>query len=107
MKNTVLVLAVIGGLGLLGSSFLSRAQEKAVPKYEYAIVKWEGDDLLLFNMPGRLEKEHLVQQGVPIPKDAPPEEYCLTAACNRMAKDGWEPVNLDSYRIVFRRVASK
>ncbi len=107
MKKYVLILAAIVGLGLLGSSFLTHAQEKAAPKYEYAIVKWDGPDRLYFNLPDRFEMMHLGQQGVSIPKDAELEEYCLAAACNIMAKSQWEPVNLDSRRVVFRRPTGK
>jgi hypothetical protein len=38
-----------------------------------------------------------------IPKEADNEQFCLAVAANRMAKEGWEPVNLDSRRILFRR----
>ena len=41
---------------------------------------------------------------VPIPKDAQPEEFWLAYAANEMAKQGWEAVNLNSRRILFRRV---
>jgi hypothetical protein len=47
----------------------------------------------------------LEQDGVKIPKEADNKQYCLSIAANRMAKDGWEPINLDSRRILFPRSA--
>jgi hypothetical protein len=80
------------------------AQDKPVSrKYEYAIVKWDGPDRLFYNLPERFEMVHVAKQGVKIPPDAQEEEWCLAYASNKMAAEGWEPVNLDSRRIVFRR----
>ena len=84
----------------------SFAQDKAANHqlYEYAIVKWDGPDRLYYNLPDdKLEIVHLEKDGVTIPKDADAEQYCLSIAANRMAKKGWEAVNLDSRRILFRR----
>lgn len=73
-------------------------------KYEYAIVKWDGPDYLYENLPGnKLEVVRLQKIGIIVPKDAQNEEFCLSVAANLMAKDGWEPVNLNSRRILFRR----
>jgi hypothetical protein len=77
------------------------------PKYEYAIVKWDGPDRLYYNLPNKFELVYLSKTGVAIPRDAQAEEFCLAIAANTMAKDGWEPVNLDSRRIVFRRPTAK
>jgi hypothetical protein len=83
----------------------SSAQDKnSVPKYEYATVKWDGPDRLFYNLPDKFELVHLRKAGVEIPRDTQEEEWCLMFASNKMAKDGWEPVNLDSRRILFRRV---
>lgn len=79
------------------------AQDTAV-KYEYAIVKWDGPDYLYKNLPGnKLEVVRLEKIGIVVPKEAQNEEFCLSVAANLMAKDGWEPVNLNSRRILFRR----
>jgi len=80
------------------------AQSSSSPtKYEYAIVKWDGPDRLFFNLPDKFEMAHISKSGTKIPGDAQEEEWCLAYAANKMAADGWEPVNLDSLRIVFRR----
>lgn len=78
---------------------------KASPQYyEYAIVKWDGPDRLYYNLPNDVFKlVYLEKDGVKSPKDADNEQYCLSIAANRMAKEGWEAVNLDSRRILFRR----
>ena len=79
------------------------AQDKA-PKFEYAIVKWDGPDRLYKNLPGnKLEVVRLEKLGITVPKEAQDEEFCLSVAANLMAKDGWEAVNLNSRRILLRR----
>jgi hypothetical protein len=81
---------------------VSSAEDDAA-KFEYAVVKWDGPDRLFYNLPDKFELVHLSKTGVTIPKEANEEEYCLTIAANKMAKDGWEAVNLNSRRILFRR----
>jgi hypothetical protein len=103
MKKNLLVGILILLVGVAVAASL-RAQEKAHPaKYEYAIVKWDGPDRLFYNLPGKFEIKHLADQGFPVPKGAENEEFCLAAASNIMAKDGWEAVNLNSRRILYRR----
>ena len=63
-----------------------------------------GPDRLYFNLPDKFELIYLSKTGVTIPKDAQPEEFCLAYAANKMAKENWSVVNLDSRRMVFRRV---
>lgn len=72
--------------------------------YEYAIVKWDGPDRLYYNLPNQFELVYMKDRKVPIPKDAQPEEFWLAYAANEMAKQGWEVVNLNSRRILLRRV---
>jgi hypothetical protein len=83
---------------------ISSAEDKT-GKYEYAVVKWDGPDRLYYNLPDKFELVHLEKIGVTIPKEADNEQYCLAVAANTMAKNGWEPINLDSRRILFRRLA--
>ena len=101
MKKYIL-LAV--SLLLLCFSFQGSAQEPAPQKYEYAIVKWDGPDRLYFNLPDKFELKWVTREGVSIPQGAQPEEFCLTWAANKMAKDGWVPFSFDSRRVMFRRV---
>ena len=82
---------------------LPASAQYRVTKFEYAIVKWDGPDRLLKNLPSGFEVVHLSKIGVTIPKEAQNEEFCLSLAANLMAKDGWEPINLNSRRILFRR----
>lgn len=100
MKKLIcLALLVISACVVLPAS----AQDKAA-KFEYAIVKWDGPDRLYKNLPGnKLEVVKLDKIGITVPKDAMNEEFCLSVAANLMAKDGWEPINLNSRRILFRR----
>jgi len=103
MKRNLFVCIAILLAGIAVAATLM-AQEKARPaKYEYAIVKWDGPDRLYYNLPDKFELKHLEKQGIPVPGDAENEEFCLAAASNIMAKDGWEPVNLNSRRILYRR----
>ena len=81
----------------------SKAQDKTPAKYEYAILKWDGPDRLFYNMPGRFEWVHLEKKGIKIPSGAQEEEWCLAYGINQLANEGWEPMSLDSRRIVLRR----
>jgi hypothetical protein len=101
MKKIICVVSLVL-LGCFALPTISSAQDK-VAKYEYAVVKWDGPDRLFYNLPDKFEVVHLEKTGVTIPKEANAEEYCLTLAANKMAKDGWEAVNLNSRRILFRR----
>ncbi len=104
MKKISCAAIAIAVIGLLVSHQNLPAQDKgAVPRYEYAIVKWDGPDRLYYNLPDKFELVHLSQSGVAIPKEAQKEEFCLAYAANKMARDGWETVTLDSRRIVVRR----
>ena len=80
------------------------AEDLPAQKYEYAVVKWDGPDRLYFNLPDKFELVYLGKAGVTIPRDAQAEEFCLAYAANKMAKDNWYVVALDSRRMVFRRV---
>ena len=101
----VLMAVLVGSVLVAGYAFRGAAQDKAGRpiKYEYAVVKWDGPDRLYYNLPSKFELVHIENEGVKIPRDAQNEEFCLAYAANKMAADGWEPVNLDSRRIVFRR----
>ena len=79
------------------------AETGSVQRYEYAVVKWDGPDRIYYNLPDRFELVYLTRTGVTIPKDAQPEEFCLAYAANKLAKENWEVVNLDSRRMVLRR----
>jgi hypothetical protein len=105
MKKSFIILALIAALSFVGSSLLVRAQSRnTAAKFEYTIVRWEDPDRLYYNYPdGRFELVYLVKTGQKIPESASSQEYCLAQACNFLAKTGWEPLNLDSQRIVFRR----
>lgn len=101
MKTSLILLLCLFALAGL-------PQPPLVPEakpYEYAIVKWDGPDRLYYNLPDKFELVHLTKdRKVAIPKEAREEEFCLAYAANDLAKDGWEPINLNSRRILFRRV---
>ena len=100
-----LMLALPLAAAVLWFAPLAQSQDKATgaAKYDYAVVKWDGPDRLYFNLPDKFELVYLTRTGVQIPKDAQAEEWCLTYAANKMGQDGWEAVNLNSRRILFRR----
>lgn len=90
---------------LAAANITPLAQETArASVFEYAIVKWNGTDRLYYSLPNQFELVQMKDRKVPMPKDAQPEEFWLTYAANEMAKQGWEAVNLNSRRILFRRV---
>ena len=98
MKYLLCILAC-----LLLASITPNAQEPT-RTYEYAIVKWDGPDRLYYNLPDQFEFVQMKDRKVQIPRDAQPEEFWLAYAANEMAKQGWEAVNLNSRRILFRRI---
>jgi len=105
MKKPLLFLAFIAA-AIIWNTNPGSAQDKRQPTasaYEYAIVKWDGPDRLFCNLPNSFELQHITKNGVTLPRDANEEEFCLTYAANKMAKEGWETVTLDSRRIVLRR----
>lgn len=103
MKNILLVIALLGAVCLCNTR-PSAAQDKSPGlKYEYAVVKWDGPDRLYYNLPDKFEMVHIAKAGVKIPGDAQEEEFCLAYAANKMATAGWEPITLNSRRILFRR----
>ena len=103
MKKLLMIASLLG-IVLTLAVWRGIAQDKGPNgKYEYAIVKWDGPDRLFYNLPDKFEMVHIAKLGVKIPGDAQEEEWCLAYASNKMAAEGWEPVNLDSRRIVFRR----
>jgi hypothetical protein len=99
-----LVITTLLAAALLSNIHLVTAQSRQDgSKYEYATVKWDGPDRLFYNLPDKFELVHLAKVGVKIPGEAQEEEWCLAYASNKLATDGWEPINLDSRRILFRR----
>jgi hypothetical protein len=70
--------------------------------YEYAMIKWDGPDKLAIIYPDRAEVVRVFKHAKP-PADISEEEFCLTWGANQLGKEGWEPVNLNSRRILFRR----
>lgn len=102
MKNLICLSALVIAC-LLASDGRAQTTAKAVQVYEYAVVKWDGPDRIYYNLPDKFELVHLKKIGIEIPRDAQNEEFCLAWAANKLAKEGWEAVNLDSRRILLRR----
>jgi hypothetical protein len=104
MKKLICI-ALLTLVGCFAMPAFSSAEDKVSKNqsYEYAIVKWDGPDRLYYNLPDKFELVYLSKIGVTVPKEADAEQYCLAVAANTMAKKGWEAVNLDSRRILFRR----
>src|SRR5262245_19019397 len=105
MKKTLIVIGIVSVIACLYTIPRSGAQTGAAPRWEYAMVKWDGPDKMQYITPGKFEYVRMYDQGLARPKDAQEEEFCLTMAVNKMAQEGWDPINLDSRRILFRRIA--
>ena len=107
MKKKLMTFVLLAGLTLTCVSPLSKAQDKpAAQKFEFAMIKWDGPDKIQYILPDKFEFVRLAGKH-PLPKDAQPEEFYLTAAANELAKQGWEAVNLNSRRVLFRRSVAK
>lgn len=104
-KTTLLGIAITLFTVWLGTSFLVKAQDKgAAQRQEFAIVKWDGTDKVCVNLPDKSEILHVFElASARTPKEMQDEEFCLAWTANKLAKEGWEVLTLDSRRLVFRR----
>ena len=109
MKKTTLLVIGFAALAVwLGASLISSAQQarSSALHAEYAVIKWDGSDKVCVNLPGKSEIMHVYElSGSRTPKDMQEEEFCLAWMANKLAKDRWEVVTLDSRRLVFKRDA--
>ena len=103
MKKILFILALLTAIWVCNPHPSTAQNNSSGAKYEYALVKWDGPDRLYYNLPDKFELVRITKAGVKIPGEAQEEEFCLAYAANKMAADGWEPINLDSRRILFRR----
>lgn len=96
MKRTLIAsIALAGGLLTWTAVTLVRAETEATPStFEYATIRWEGDDKVGVYLPDRSEPMHPRAQGRVPAKDSHEEEFDLSIAANEMAKEGWEPVSI-------------
>ena len=107
MKKSLAMFALMAVFVLFNGAKLATAQEKATTqRFEYAMIKWDGPDRIQYMLPDRFELARLGEKH-PLPRNAQPEEFYLTIAANELAKQGWEALNIDSRRILFRRPVSK
>jgi hypothetical protein len=104
-KTTLLGIAITLFTVWLGTSFLVKAQDKGPARHqEVAIVKWDGADKVCVNLPDKSEILHVFElASARTPKEMQDEEFCLAWTANKLAKEGWEVLTLDSRRLVFRR----
>jgi hypothetical protein len=102
----VAVLVVLVALAIVSLSAVTvmpaGAQGKSAPKYEYALLKYDGPDRIQIFYPGKYDKFRLGER-MPVPKDVRDEEFCVNTMINELAKDGWEPIQLHATRVLFRR----
>ncbi len=102
--KTLFLTCLIVLLGLVAISFVTHAQPKpAAQKVEMAIIKWDGNDRVQVMTPTKSEVIRVYQVGGQKVTDIPEEEYCVTFVANKMAQEGWEPVNLNNRRIFLQR----
>ena len=108
-RNTWLVVGAIAVAVCLGTSLFSTAQERiAAQRYEIAVIKWDGTDKVCVNLPDKSEIQHVFTMSTTrTPKEMQDEEFCLAWMANKMAKEGWDVVTLDSRRLVFRRAVAR
>ena len=107
MKQSLTMLVLLAAFVLLRGAEMATAQEKAVAhQFEYAMIKWDGPDRIQYILPDKFEFVRLGEK-YPLPKEAQAEEFYLTKASNELARQGWEALNIDSRRILFRRPATK
>lgn len=102
-KNVNAVVCALAFFVVVGL-FVARAQSADVaPRFEVALATWIGEDEVSVISGGETRTWHPIREGAQTPTGAPIRESCLAWSANRLAMEGWEPVNLDSDRILFRR----
>lgn len=99
MKRLWVVMAICVGVVM---HVLAQGETQGGGKYEVAMIKWDGPDKLAIVYPDRAEALRVFRMAK-LPADVTEEEFCLTWGANKLAKEGWEPVNLNSRRVLFRR----
>ncbi len=109
MKRQVLILASLAGLALmLVAPQLLRAQTRTVgQRFEAAMIKWDGADKVQVMTPAKCEVVYVYKTGGQRVTDIHDEEYCLTWVSNKLLQDGWELVNLNNRRVLFRRAVGQ
>ena len=108
MKRIVTLIVIVITLVVCATISRTGAEErpvaaKNIQQWEYALVKWDGPDKIEYIYPDHCEFVRMKEQGYELPKNIEDEQYYVTMGANKMAKEGWEAINLDSRRILFRR----
>jgi hypothetical protein len=107
-SQKVLIALTLSTLFISAFIFLARAQTPGTaPRYEVAMVKWDGPDKIQLITPQKSEYLRVFKAGVQLPADIHDEEFCLTWAANKIAQEGWDPVNLNATRILLRRAINR
>jgi len=103
-KRSALLTGMLILASCFGAAMLLKAQGPgAAQKYEVAMIKWDGPDKIQLITPQKCEFMRVFKNGIQLPPDIHDEEFCLNWAANRLAQEGWEPVTLNSTRILMRR----
>ncbi len=104
-------IAILGAAGLVLAAMTTRSVAQSPgsggQRWEVGMIKWDGPDKLQLITPQKSEAIRLFKTGVTQPPDIHDEEFCLTWAANKLAQEGWEPVNLNATRILMRRSVSR
>lgn len=104
MNNKLILSLCALVLAAFGVAWVVKAQpsQTAIQRYECAMIKWDGPDRLAIIYPDRAEVLRVFKSQKP-PADVSEEEFCLIWGANKLAQEGWEPVNLNSRRVLLRR----
>ena len=104
MKRNQLLLASLAVAAVIGAASLGAKGQtgNTAQRYEVAIIKWDGPDKLQLITPQKSEYLRVFQSGATLPREIHDEEFCMTWGANKLAQDGWEPVNLNSSRMLLR-----
>ena len=104
MKSKLVVSLGVMVLAAFGVAWIINAQpsQTVTPRYECAMIKWDGPDRVAFIYSDRAEVVRVFKT-TKVPAEVSEEEFCLTWGANKLAQEGWEAVNLNSRRILFQR----
>jgi hypothetical protein len=105
MKKILLTILLIVSVIAVQRTLPGHAQDKpaAVQAYEYGIIKWEASDKVQLVYPTGSTVIHAYNSGARHNDATSEEDSSMIWAIEHVAKDGWEPVNLDGTRTLIRR----
>jgi hypothetical protein len=104
MKKLLLAFIIIAALAGIYFTRTSDAQERSyatIPTYEYGIIRYDTPDKIQFVLPTGVQSVRAFTSGLNASDYN--QEASMVWALNHVSKDGWQPVTLETTRVLIRR----